>query len=292
MKFTKRALAVLLALVMALSLFAVSLNATAADPWGQFWALFNETLNETQFPAPFYRLFAYNLITYESAYHPGKNYNDLMQAYDSLRSTHDSAASEFNTTLYSMSNDDLVAALADGTARALIEQYLAAFAAFGCEANALLQEFLLSEAIAAFAARLRQLDLINFMYKIDDDDTWFAVALAFIEADTAILAGVNLNSLFYAGAFEEALALLTALNEAYEDIFRKNGIAFPYNLFVDGDCPCADCNPGNGNDNGNDNGNNGGTCSRRTIFSTRWRATWYNWLLFFLGFGFIWMWIF
>jgi hypothetical protein len=28
----------------------------------------------------------------------------------------------------------------------------------------------------------------------------------------------------------------------------------------------------------------------RTIFSTRWPATWFNWLLFFLGFGWIWMW--
>ncbi|MCL2195341.1 MAG: Ig-like domain-containing protein, partial [Oscillospiraceae bacterium] len=27
-----------------------------------------------------------------------------------------------------------------------------------------------------------------------------------------------------------------------------------------------------------------------TIFSTRWEATFFNWLLFFLGFGFIWMW--
>ena len=28
------------------------------------------------------------------------------------------------------------------------------------------------------------------------------------------------------------------------------------------------------------------------IFSTGWASTWYNWLLFFLGFGFIWMWFF
>ena len=27
-----------------------------------------------------------------------------------------------------------------------------------------------------------------------------------------------------------------------------------------------------------------------SIFGTGWAPTWYNWLLFFLGFGFIWMW--
>jgi len=89
-----------------------------------------------------------------------------------------------------------------------------------------------------------------------NEEQWLDLRLQLNAIEQRIVGTRDLDALWNAGEWSQLLRIYTEIHDAWENALGRAGIVPRY------------------------------------IFSTRWEANWRNWLLFFLGFGFIWMWIF
>ena len=83
---------------------------------------------------------------------------------------------------------------------------------------------------------------------------WMELRLELHAIEQNIVGDRDLDAMWSAGEWAQLLRIYTDVHDAWETALGRAGVVPRY------------------------------------IFSTRWEANWRNWLLFFFGFGFIWMW--
>jgi len=181
------------------------------------------------------------------------------------------------------SDDSIIAqALAAGTAEILVRNYVIARNTYYTALIPLVREYFREDAMQYGAEHWRALSMLLSAYHLYNRGNLLFADYAEIEAIfaavgvTALLTyiGDYLGSIAMEDALPTPLSLAGEFAQSRDQIYAANAevIALLQSLGLLGGTPTPPPEPGN------------------TIFGTGWEATRVNWMLFFVFFGWIWMW--
>jgi uncharacterized protein YjdB len=215
------------------------------------------------------------LSAFNTAYRQDRNRASFLAAVATASARPDELVAKYNDMI-NWTHADIVAGIADGSIEALIAQIVVAGEEVAEEIVRIADDFFLADAMRFARAYIRMIELENIVIRSNLSDAEKSMLLLEMLTILSMVfpASHNRPALMLAGQWSTLANLYSQSTTQMENLLINVGLV-PPPIPLCATCnayPCACSPPAN------------------TIFNTRWEATFFNWLLFFLGFGWIWMW--